>query len=83
MGEEIRREAKWIEERDSAKDDLRRMMWSEPDRADEIERQTREEDIARNTLRTMAINMIQLSGLWHAMGASSIRRSEEQESPTN
>jgi hypothetical protein len=35
MGEQIEREAKWLEGRDQVGDELRWTMWSERDRADE------------------------------------------------
>jgi hypothetical protein len=38
---EVEREIKWIEGRDRAGNEIRRMMWSQRDRADEIERQKR------------------------------------------
>jgi hypothetical protein len=44
---EVEREIKWIEGRDRSGDEIRRTMWSERDRADEIERQKRADEMER------------------------------------
>jgi hypothetical protein len=42
-------EAKWLERRDRVGDELRWMMWSDRDQADEIDRQTGPGEIERMT----------------------------------